>query len=295
MSIGTTDRRGARRGHKVEQAAAPAAPPDPVVAGVAADVAHVERQRLAWAQVSDGEEGDQVTAAALALLGRYGWTSLRERRWPRQPDVPDVHVAVGPGGVVVVAERAWSGHVVVEGGVLRHDGFRCERDIEQLQAAMTAVAALLPAEQQGQPILGVIHVTPRDLPPAMCGGTLVVGRLHLASTLVNLPQRLTPMDVTDISRWLTRSVESPVTPLVASGGAAVSNGTVFYPASAGGGGTSAYFVPRQGPGPVPVAPLAPTGPAMPAAGVRPPQDYDRDYDDATWALLYPTGSRFGIR
>ncbi len=288
MSIGTTDRRGARRGHKVEQPAVAPAPPDPVVAAVASDVAQVERQRLAWAQVADGADGERVTTSALALLGRYGWTTLEERP-PRVPELHDVHVAVGPGGVVVVAERAWTGHVVVEGGVLRHDGFRCERDLEQLAAAVDALTSLLPVDQRA-PVLGVIHVTPRDLPPAMCGGALVVGRLHLASTLVNLPQRLTPMEVADIARWLARSVETPVTPLASSGGAAVSNGTVFYPGSAADGGTSAYFVPRQPTGPAPVGPV---GPVAPVAPVR--TGIGRDYDDATWALLYPTSNRFGIR
>ena len=202
------------------------------------------------------------------------------RTWPGLPDVQDVHVAVGPGGVVVVAERTWTGHVVVEGGVLRHDGFRCERDIEALQAAMGAVTALLPAEHRDT-VIGIIHVTPRDMPPARISGITVVGRLHLASMLVNLPQRLSPLDVADITRWLTRAVEVPVTPLVTSGGAAMSTGTVFYPSSPGSSDTAAYFVPRQ-----PAA--APSVPAAPAVAVP-------EYDDASWALLYPSNNRFGIR
>jgi len=277
MSMGTTGR--VRRGHKAEPSDAPSASVDPVVSGVAGSVAQVEH-RLAWAQGLDGPEGEEITTASLEILGRYGWASLHEKTWPGLPDVQDVHVATGPGGVVVVAERTWTGHVVVEGGVLRHDGFRCERDIEAVHAAMSAVVALLPAEHRDV-VSGVIHVTPRDMPPARIAGITVVGRLHLASMLVNLPQRLTPLDVADITRWLTRAVDVPVTPLVSSGGAAMSTGTVFYPSSPGGSDTAAYFVPRQTAG----APVA----VAPAPAVVP------EYDDATWALLYPTSNRFGIR
>lgn len=279
MSMGTTGR--VRRGHKSEPSDAPHASVDPVVTNVAGTVAEIEH-RLAWAQGLDGPEGERLTAASLGILGRYGWASLHPSTWPGLPDVQDVHVAIGPGGVVVVAERTWTGHVVVEGGVLRHDGFRCERDVEALHAAVGAVTALLPAEHRGT-VVGVIHVTPRDMPPARIAGITVVGRLHLATMLVDLPQRLSPLDVADITRWLTRTVEVPVTPLATSGGAAMSTGTVFYPSSPGSSDTAAYFVPRQ-----PAVTPATTVPLAPAAAVS-------EYDAATWALLYPTNNRFGIR
>ena len=56
------------------------------------------------------------------------------------------------------------------------------------------------------------------------------------------------------------------------------------------GGTSAYFVPRQSGGPAPVAPVAPAARSFTGYGST-----RNDYDDATWALLYPTNNRFGIR
>jgi len=274
MSIGTSDRRAVRRGHKVEQVAPPALPPDPAVVGVVGAVRQVERQRLSWGQVLEGAESEHITAASLQILERYGWMSLHAKAWPGMPGVEDVHVAIGPGGVVVVAERAWSGRVVVEGDVLRHDGFRCESDLDQLHAAMGAVVALLAQEHQDA-VIGVIQVTSRDMAPAQAAGITVVGRLQLASLLVDLPLRLSPMDVADITRWFTRTVERQVTPLAASGGAAVSSGTVFYPSNAGSAETAAYFVPRQT-----------THPAVPV----PPE-----YEDSTWAMLWPSGNRFGIR
>lgn len=274
MSIGTSDRRAVRRGHKVEQIAPPTLPPDPATQSVVGAVRQVERQRLAWGKVLDGPDSEHITATSLQILERYGWMSLHERAWPGLPDVVDVHVAVGPGGVVIVAERAWTGHVVVEGDVLRHDGYRCESDLEQVHAAMGAVVALLAREHQDA-VIGVIQVTTRDMAPAVVGGITVVGRLQLASLLVDLPQRLSPMDVADITRWFVRAVDRQVTPLAASGGAAVSSGTVFYPSNAGSTETASYFAPHQT-----------SAPAVPV----PPE-----YEDTMWAMLWPTGNRFGIR
>lgn len=282
MSMETTDRRAVRRGHKAKLPEPLPTPADPVVAGVLGTVEQAERQRLSWAQTLDGEGAERITAASLELLGRYGWTTIHVAHWPGLPEVHDVHVAIGPGGFVVVAERAWTGHVVVEGDVLRHDGFRCERDVEALQSALAALATLLTQEHRAA-ISGVIHVTPRDFAPACTAGITVVGRLHLASLLVDMPQRLTPMDVADIARWLARAIEGPVTPLASSGGAAMSSGTVFYPTGAGSSETASYFVPRQ------------LGPGGSAVLPTPAPQATHDSDEATWALLYPKTNRFGIR
>jgi hypothetical protein len=53
------------------------------------------------------------------------------------------------------------------------------------------------------------------------------------------------MDVADIARELGHQLAAPVTPLAASGGAALSGGTVFYPTTSTGPETAAYFVPRS--------------------------------------------------
>jgi hypothetical protein len=282
MSTSTADRRGIRRGHKVEQPEQVPAATDPVVAGVVGAVSQAERQHLSWARVTDGSETEEITAASLDILGRFGWTAQHQRRWPGLPDIEDVHVAVGPGGIAVVSERIWTGHVVVEGDVVRHNGFRCDRDIERLTAAVDAVKALLPAEHRDA-VVGVIHVTPRDMPSTSSAGILVVGRMHLASMLVDLPLRLTPMDVADIARWLQRAVDAPGSQVANSGGGAVSTGTVFYPSMPGAPETAAYFSPRQ---PSTTPTKAPS--VTPATGTS-----EREND--TWALLYPSTNRFGIR
>ena len=257
MSITINDK--GRRGRKVEPVA-----PEPRVdlapTAVLCAVGYEERQRLRFAQDLDGPESEHITGTSLQILGRYGWTVVDATGRDAFPELASMHLAVGPGGVVLVAEKLWTGRVAIEDGVLRHNGYRCEDDVTELVEACGSIQSLVSPEHRGA-VTGVLYVTPRDMPPDLTAGVHVVGRLHLASLLVNLPQRLTPMDVADISRALSHELSAPVTPLAASGGAALSGGTVFYPTTSTGQETAAYFVPR--------ATLPP--PQQPVENLRSPQ------------------------
>lgn len=242
MGITLIDKSG-RRGRKVEPLA-PEPRGDLAPTAVLSAVGFEERQRLRFSQDPDGPESEHITGTSLQILGRYGWTVVDATGRAGFPELESVHLAVGPGGVVLVDEKLWTGHVVIEDGVLRHNGYRCEDAVAALVEACGSIQALVSPEYRGA-VAGVLYVTPRDMAPDTTAGVYVVGRLHLASLLVDLPQRLTPMDVADISRELNRQLAAPVTPLAASGGAALSGGTIFYPTTSTGQETAAYFVPRQ--------------------------------------------------
>ena len=152
---------------------------------------------------------------------------------------------------------------MVDDDVLRHNGYRCEKDLEDLSAAAMTIESLLPPEHRGV-VTGVIYVAPRDMAPELTGGVYVVGRLHLASLLVGMPQQLSPIDVADITRILTRVLGRPVTPMVDSGAGAISTGTMFFPTASQD--TSAYFNPRALPPELePGSNFAPLAPALPTA------------------------------
>lgn len=211
---------------------------DDVVASARAAVADAvnreERRELSW---SRGED-EQVVATALSLLTRYGWTAVHDVHWPGRPAESIGHVAIGPGGVVVIDEKDWEGTVSADDGVLRHRGYRCERDVDRLEAACSALASILPPEHRSA-VIGVVCVTVRDLEPAQASGVLVVGRLHLASALVALPPRLTPLEVADITRELARGlVGRPAVP--------ITDGPpeVFLPTQPAGSEPSDYFETR---------------------------------------------------
>ncbi len=263
MSIGTIDRRSSRRARKTELLPPEPAQVDPASQLILDAVSHAERQRLSFATELEGPEAEHIATTSLEILGRYGWAVLHEDHWPGQTEPQLVHVAVGPGGVVVVTEKAWTGHVVVDDGILRHNGYRCEKDLEGLSAAVGTIGSRLPPEHRSA-VVGVIYVAPRDMAPQLTANVHVVGRLHLASLLVGMPQRLSPIDVAEITRILTWVLGRPVSPMAESGGGAISTGTTFFPTASQD--TAAYSNPRALPPELePGSNFAPTAPAFPTA------------------------------
>jgi hypothetical protein len=225
--------------------------------GVREAVARTERKRLSWSQGAH----EQVGATSLAILARYGWTGLHGVRWPGADDGAISHIAIGPGGVVVVDEKNWDGSVTVQGGVLRHGGYRCTRDIDLLSSSCATVTSLLAPEHR-RSVTGVLCVTTRDLPAEPTGGVHVVGRLHLASLLVDLPPRLSPLEVADITRELTARFlgVTPTLPL------APRIRTLLSPLVSE---PSGYFVPRPVPGSPHAPAQAPTARVTPMPGAVP--------------------------
>lgn len=200
------ERHAARRGRRVMEAAPTAEVVDLATPLVLAAVEDAQRLRLSWAQSPDAPEGEHVVRTSLEIVARYGWTSLRRVTWSHAQAGSVGHIAVGPGGVVVVDERLWTETVCVEGDVLRRGGFRCERELADLADAVATITALLPPEHRTA-VSGVICVATRDLAPQRVGAAHVVGRLHLASHLATMEPRLDPMAVADVTRALIRALD----------------------------------------------------------------------------------------
>ncbi|MGN7251253.1 NERD domain-containing protein [Arthrobacter sp. SAFR-014] len=90
------------------------------------------------------EQSSHLVAERLAELGPYGWFVLHEVHWPGRPLARLEQVLVGPGGVVVVSAKNWSGHVDVVDGVLCQNGHDRFPAVETALAQAAAVAAVLP-------------------------------------------------------------------------------------------------------------------------------------------------------
>ena len=167
-----------------------------------------QRARLSFAQSPDAPDGEHLVRRSVELLAPYGWHHLRMVTWRQATPGTVAHLVVGPGGVVVIDERIWTGPVYVEAGVLRHTGYRCEREVEALGDAVAALAALMPPQHRTA-VSGVICVTPRDMPAQVVGGIHLVGRLHLGGLLVGMEERLTPAEVNEVARLLTIAFDGP--------------------------------------------------------------------------------------
>lgn len=175
---------------------------------VEASIERLQREQRAWAA---GAEGERLVARALETLTAYGWTTLHDVHWPGRPLANIDHIAIGPGGIVVVDAKNWTGDVVLRDGVLRQNGYRREREVDGVAQAAAAVTALL-APQHRARVSAMICLAAQDQPPAASGpGVTVVGRLQLAEHLVALPPRMTPYDVADVGRYLGQTLAEATT------------------------------------------------------------------------------------
>lgn len=188
----------------------------------------------AW---SVGAQGERQVAEVLTTMQRYGWTALHDVHWPGRPQANIDHIAIGPGGVVVIDAKNWSGTVTVRDGVLRQNGYQRARQTDGVAQAAAAVTTLLaPAHRTAT--RAVLCLAAQDLDVEPVTGVDVVGRWQLPELLLGLPPRLSVYDVADIARALQGQLDAPRT-----GARARRGRTKRQPATSGPGRTTT----RRGP------------------------------------------------
>ncbi|WP_421742498.1 nuclease-related domain-containing protein [Cellulomonas sp.] len=198
-----------RRARRVAQLRAEEARGTALDGEVQAQLLRAQRDQRAW---SAGAEGERLVAAAIESVSRYGWTSLHDLHWPGRPKANLDHVALGPGGVVLVDAKNWSGNVTVSDGRLRQNGYDRTSQVESVATATAdLVAELAPPHRLA--VRGAICLASQDLEPtAMPWGVTVVGRAQLPAYLASLPPRLSPFDVADIGRFLQNHLGGATSP-----------------------------------------------------------------------------------
>lgn len=168
-----------------------------------------QRAEYGW---TDGLVGRRLVADALAALAPSGWTFLDAVHWPGRPGVVIDHVGVGPGGVVVMFSRQWTGAVEVRGGVLRQNGIPRLRETSAVSAAAAAIVALLdPSARTAVSafVCAVQHdVRPETVPP----GVNVVGVRDVGSAVAALTPRFTAAQVDDVLARLSEALVGPEVP-----------------------------------------------------------------------------------
>ncbi|WP_136517803.1 nuclease-related domain-containing protein [Cellulomonas telluris] len=169
--------------------------------GAAVDAEVLRRAQQDQRNWSAGAEGERLVAASLASLERYGWTALHDVRWPDRQQANIDHIAIGPGGIVVIDAKNWSGRVAVAEGSLRQNGYSRASSAEGAGQAAAAVTALL-APQHRTAVRAVLCLAAQDQAPTPVKGVDVLGRWQLPEYLLGLPHRLSVYDVADIARYL---------------------------------------------------------------------------------------------
>lgn len=146
------------------------------------------------------------TAAALASLKPRGYILLHDRRWPGTKSANLDHLAVGPGGVLVIDTKAWSGSIQVYGGSLFQDE-NCRDD---------AVDSVRDQALVVEEALSGLGLAPLEVVPILCfarSGDVraAIGRVHLLSRsalqmfAMQRGRRLSPKHVHSIVEQLEQS------------------------------------------------------------------------------------------
>ncbi len=99
-----------------------------------------ERATKSW---DAGAVGERIVADRLSQLIPHGWYLLHDVHWPGRPKANLDHVLVGPGGVVVVDAKNWTGEVRVSAGVLWQGRYSRTQSVEGALAQCAAVASIL--------------------------------------------------------------------------------------------------------------------------------------------------------
>jgi hypothetical protein len=137
-----------------------------------------------------------AVARALDSTAGTGWRVLHHVRWPGHPGVRLAHVAIGPGGIVVVTE----------GGPALHEE-SVDPQLADVACACAAVTALL-APQHRRLVRGVRADRPGAGLPTRAQ---VLPAGALPDLLNRLPQVLSPVEVVIVAAHL-RTELAPVRP-----------------------------------------------------------------------------------
>ncbi|WP_146846533.1 nuclease-related domain-containing protein [Cellulomonas terrae] len=203
------EEQASRRARRVAQLRAEEARSCELDAEVQARLVRAQRDQRAW---SAGAEGERLVAAAIESTARYGWAVLHDLHWPGRPKANLDHVALGPGGVILVDAKNWSGDVTIVDGRLRQNGYDRTPQVESVASAAADLSAEL-APPHRSAVRGIVCLASQDLPPTSSSlGVVVVGRVHLPAYLASLPYRLSPFDVADVGRYLESHLGGATSP-----------------------------------------------------------------------------------
>lgn len=163
-----------------------------VATGRATRVERMTQARGQTAEVLDALEGD-------------GWLVLRGLQRPGRRFSSIDHIAVGPGGVVVVDTRDWTGEVDVAGGVLRLAGRPLTRECDAAISAASAVTAWL-EPQHRTAVMPLICLVNQDTPDRQPRAAATYSVRDLPAVLRALPPRLSTGEVWAVADHLRRTL-----------------------------------------------------------------------------------------
>lgn len=170
---------------------------------------HAERAAELWGAA---EAGERSAADRLSLLIPGGWFLLHDVHWPGRLLANLDHVLVGPGGVVVVDSKNWTGSVAINDGILRQNGYTRQPAVEAALGQAAAVAALLAAPHR-QLVRSIICLVGQpDFSGVTASGVEVLGMDRVVARVMELPAVLDQPAVVGLYSDLGQQLTQPQQP-----------------------------------------------------------------------------------
>lgn len=132
----------------------------------------------------------KMVADKLGELVPRGWYVLHDVHWPGRPKASLDHVLVGPGGIVVVDCKNWTGEVRVLSGVLWQGRYARTQAVEGALAQCAAVSSVVspPYRRLVRPL--ICMAAQPDLFGVTASDVAVAGTRRVVGAIEALPQVL---------------------------------------------------------------------------------------------------------
>jgi hypothetical protein len=151
---------------------------------------------VAWRR---GAAGERRTARLLDQLDRHGWAVLHDLAIPDSRANID-HLAIGPGGVLVIDSKQYRGRLQLDGsGRLWHGRYPLTPTLRAVEFEADQAAQIL--ADQGVTVVPIVVVHDAQIPwgKVVIDGVPIVPARRLPSMLRRLPAVLGPERVSDLA------------------------------------------------------------------------------------------------
>lgn len=175
------------------------------------ELEHAERAERAW---TAGAAGEVLVAGKLNELAANGWRLLHDVHWPGRPKANLDHVLVGPGGVLVVDAKNWTGSVEMRNGVLFQERYSRAKETEGVLQQGAALAALVAPQHRQLVQAWLCMVGQPELQALAANGVRIQGLNTLTTAVRALPEVLDPYMVEAMHTHLAGLLTGPVSPSV---------------------------------------------------------------------------------
>jgi hypothetical protein len=179
------------------------------VARLRQQLEQAERAERAWAK---GAAGEARVGQMLDELSSIGWLALHDVHWPGRSKANIDHILVGPGGVIVIDAKNWSGDVQVHNGVLRRDGYSKDREVSAVLEQGAAVAALLEPQHRRLVQSWLCLVSQANMDSSSSSGARIQGLATLGRSVEAMPAVLDPTTVQIIHSYLLSLLSAETSP-----------------------------------------------------------------------------------